>query len=101
MKTRIALAALLLAPFVAQADDSASVQRCMDSFAAQNFPDSSIVFVVKDEPFAPLPLIARTGTQAVQLIATSKTSGRVLATATCKVRVDQGNKGKVVLLPLT
>lgn len=101
MKSALTLAALLLTSLVVRADDTESVQRCMDRFAARHFPDSTVEFVVKSQASPSLPLVTGTGTRAVQLVATSKASGRPLATATCKVRATQDRKGTVILLPLT
>ena len=83
-----AVAALASAPFVAQAQDTetSSVQRCMDVFASQNFGDRATSFRVERDRQLNLPLIASSGTRYVQLTATERTSGRVLATAQCEVK---------------
>ena len=79
--------------------ENEAIQRCMDTFAAQHFPSNRVTFVVRDNYAPMLPLIASTGTQAVQLSAQAKRTGEVLATATCQVRL--GNRtGEVVVLPL-
>jgi hypothetical protein len=103
MKSKLAIAcaaaALSLTSFAASAADTDSVRACMESFVAQNFPDRVVSFQVKNDRTA-LPLIASTGTRSVELIATGKTSGRVIATATCKVK-EGGREGNVSVGPLT
>jgi hypothetical protein len=93
-------AAIGLAPFLIHAAESDSVQRCMDSFSAQNFPNSRITYVVNDGGRPLMPLIAQTGTQSVELVATSRSDGRVLGKSTCQVR-DIGNReGEVLVAPI-
>ena len=101
MKFRTAIAsisaALTLAPILAQADDTAPIQRCMDTFAAQNFPNRPVAFVVADT--ATIPLVAREGTRTVQLVARAKSSGRVLANVTCNVK-QRAKEPTVTVLPV-
>ena len=90
-----------LAPFLVHAAESDSIQRCMDSFAAQNFPNSRIAYVVNNDGGRPLmPLIAQTGTQSIELIATSRSDGRVLGKATCQVRDSGSREGEVIVTPI-
>jgi hypothetical protein len=82
-----AVAAFACSPFVVQAAElEGSVQRCMDVFATQNFADRTTSFKVERERPVLLPLIASTGTRQVQMIATDRASGKVLATAQCEVK---------------
>ena len=82
-----AVAAFASAPFVAQAAElEGSVQRCMDVFATQNFSDRATSFRIERERGVQLPLIASSGTRYVQVVATERASGKVLATAQCQVR---------------
>jgi len=108
MKTRKTLkyaAVVAMTPFFAQAAMTDSIQRCMDTFAAENFPGSNVSFVVNETNYDPIPLIARSGTQSVKIVATAKSDGRVLGTATCKVKEDATRdgitrEGKVDVMPL-
>jgi hypothetical protein len=93
-------AAMGLAPFLVHAAESDSIQRCMDSFASQNFPNSRIAYVVNDGGRPLMPLIAQTGTQSVELIATSRADGRVLGKATCQVRESGNREGEVIVTPI-
>lgn len=93
-------AAMGFAPFLAQAADNDSVQRCMDAFASQNFPNSSVSFVVQDSGRPILPLIAQTGTQQIQLVATSPVTGKVLGKTTCEVRETGHREGEVTVAPI-
>lgn len=91
------VASLAFAPALAFSADVASVQGCMDSFAAQHFPDSKVSFVVQGDTSLLMPLAANGGTRQVQLVASDRSSGRVLATATCAVR-DSAKTGRVIVL---
>jgi hypothetical protein len=88
------------APLAASAATAESIRACMDSFAAQSFPDKAVSFVVAEDRSFTIPLVALSGTQTVQLVASEKSSGRVIATATCKVR-SGGKQGNVSVGPLT
>jgi len=89
-------ATLAIAP-AAFASDVDSIQGCMDSFAARNFADKNVSFVVEGDTRMGLPLQANGGTRQVQLVATERNTGRVLATATCSIR-DSSNSGRVIVL---
>jgi len=82
-----AVAVLVGAPLFAQAADVDSVQRCMDAYAAQNFADRTVSFAIDQGIEGPRSSVfGITGTQHVQLIATERVTGRVLATARCAVK---------------
>lgn len=91
------VASLALAPALAFSADAASVQSCMESFAAQHFADSKVSFVVQGDTGLLMPLAANSGTRQVQLVASERSSGRVLATATCAVR-ERAKSGRVIVL---
>ena len=95
-------AALTIAPMMAFGADNAAIQRCIDSFAAQSFPDRTVNTVVKEDYLGPTPLVFRTGTQWVDLVATGKTTGHVYATATCNARSGAliVKEGKVIVMPI-
>jgi D-serine deaminase-like pyridoxal phosphate-dependent protein len=90
------LASLAFAP-AAFATDAASIQGCMDSFAARHFADSKVTFAIEGDTGFSVPLVARGGTRQVQLVATARNTGRVLATATCAIR-DGAKEGRVIVL---
>lgn len=87
-------AAMVFAPGLASASDVAAIESCAKSFIAEQFQDR--VTSVKIEPPARLhsPLLLRPET-SVRLVATGKTSGRVIATATCSTK-----DGVVTVLPI-
>ena len=89
-----------LVPLLAQAATGDSIERCMDAFASKNFPDSRVTLLVEGDRQDATPLIARTGTQSVQLVATAKSNGRVLAKTTCQVRESGNREGQVTVMPL-
>jgi hypothetical protein len=70
----------------------------MDEFAAQNFPNSRVSFVIEDAHQGPMPLVMQTGTQWVRLVATAPT-GRVLAKTTCEIRTGATREGQVIVMP--
>jgi hypothetical protein len=74
------------APLFAHAAENDSVQRCMNAFASQNFSDRNVSFAIENDNSVRLPLIANSGTRHVQVIASERVSGRVLATANCQFR---------------
>ena len=94
---RLAVVALGLAPLIAFAGPSDSIQRCMDEFAAQNFPANPVKFVIEDPNRGPESLIAQTGTQTVQLVA-EDASGRVISQTTCQVRNMKNREGQVIIM---
>lgn len=83
----------------ATAVERESIQRCMEAFAAQYFPNQKVTFVVRDNYSPLLSLVASTGTQAVQLSAHTRRTGEVLATATCQVHAGK-RTGEVIVWPL-
>jgi hypothetical protein len=92
-------AALSLPSFGALAAEPDPIRACMDTFVAQNFPDRVVSYRVKAErPASPL-LIAFPGTQYVDLVATVKATGEVIASATCKVKPGD-KEGKVNVGPI-
>jgi hypothetical protein len=90
-----AVALLASAPVFAQAAESDSVQRCMDVFATTSFADRATSFKI-ERTYAPLlPLIYRSGTNRVQLVASDLASGRIIATAHCSIRQGVTTVGEV------
>jgi hypothetical protein len=86
-----------LAPLAASAAGTDSIRACIDTFVAQNLPGRHASFTVDDERTTQVPLIASTGTRTVALVASEKNSGRVIATAICKVRNEGGKSGSVTI----
>ena len=96
-QTSMALVALGLAPFLAQAAPNQSIQRCMDEFAAQNFPSNPVKFVIEETSGGPESLIAQTGSQTVQLVA-SDANGKEITRTTCQVRGGRSGEGQVIVM---
>ncbi|HTE42544.1 MAG TPA: hypothetical protein VK629_17120 [Steroidobacteraceae bacterium] len=103
MKTKVATtlvtsmaAALAFTSFAASAVETSSIQACMESFAEQSFPGRIVSYRVTADRSAMQPLIATTGTQSVAVTATDTLTGRVIGTATCKVK-ELGRQGSVVV----
>ena len=93
-----AVAAVACSPFAVQAAElEGSVQRCMDVFATQNFADRTTSFRIERERQVLLPLIASTGTRYVQLVATERATGKVLATAQCEVKNSTSTIGEITI----
>ena len=98
-----ATAAFALTPCLSQAAESDLIRTCIDTFVAANFQDRPVSVVVNDAPTGPAPLIAGTGTRSVVLVASEKTSGRVIGKAVCAIKenADKTKKGAVSVGPLT
>jgi hypothetical protein len=95
-----AVAVLASAPLFAQAAGLDTVQRCMDVFATQNFSDRATTFKIDDDYSPRLPLTVNSGTRYVQLVASDRSSGRVIAKANCSVRAGVITIGDISVLPL-
>jgi len=97
MRIRVVAActALSFASLAAQAETE-PVRACMESFAAQEFPNHRVSFQAASDRSVTTPLIASTGTQTVVLTATDK-SGRILGTATCMVKNTGTEAGSVTI----
>jgi hypothetical protein len=78
----VAVAAIALTPFAAQADD-AVMDACVKTFVAQNFPGQSPTIRIERTHRYPLPLVLQTSAPRVKLVASDVNTDRVLATATC------------------
>jgi hypothetical protein len=88
--------ALALTSTAASAAQPASIQACMESFADQHFPGRVVSFQVTENRLPMQPLIASTGTQSVEIVATDGQTGRLIATAFCKVK-QLGRAGSVIV----
>jgi hypothetical protein len=86
----VAVAAVAFAPFSVQAQDSEVLNACVDAFVAQNFADKSTTVRFERNYGYQLPLVLQTRAPRVKLVATEKSTDRVLATATC------GEKGGII-----
>jgi hypothetical protein len=89
-----ACAAMVFAPGLASASDEAAIASCAKSFIAEQFPDRVTSIRVEQPVRLHSPLLLRYETN-VKLVATGKTSGRVIATATCNKK-----DGVVTVLPI-
>jgi len=80
-----AAAAIAMTPMAAYSDDN-DVKNCADTFLAEYFPGQKSTIRIETEYSPSGPLVLRARNSEVSLTATGKTSGMVLATATCTVK---------------
>lgn len=90
----IALALCTAAPLAQAQDQDAAIRACAESFVANHFAgQQTSVRVVSDPIYG--PLVLRSQERAIKLVASSKTTGQVLAVATCSNKA-----GIVTVLPI-
>ena len=90
MKKFVTIAAVALTvPFAAQAErvtDEAAIRSCVNAFVAEHFPEGAPAIRIEPTRQGAMPLMLRSSTTTVQVVAQHKVTGRTLVAGTCKVR---------------
>ncbi|HTE43486.1 MAG TPA: hypothetical protein VK629_21885 [Steroidobacteraceae bacterium] len=87
---RLVVATLAVMPMAAISRDTEVLQSCINTFVTENFPGQSPTIRIEDNVGSILPLQFKP--TRMKLVANSKLSGEVLATAVCNL-----DKGIVVV----
>src|SRR5262252_2279776 len=95
-----AIAALVVTPVIAGAAPG-PVEQCMNTFVAQNFPNTKATFVVEHQRDSAirLPLELNSGSYEVVLKANDRNTGKLLGTATCAVKHNFVSLGEITAAP--